>query len=183
MPRPRSTADPGPHAGLRSTAVRRRRARAIGGAGLLALLGTVLVTLDVARVDGISMEPTLCDGATLLLVRAFTAGPPVPDALVVLDDPQHPGQSLVKRVAGIAGQRVLFVDGGLVRDGRAVDEPWVDRSRTPGLYTAPVDVPAGTVYVLGDNREASIDSRQLGPLPVSARSARVLARTTGRCPR
>jgi signal peptidase I len=58
------------------------------------------------------------------------------------------------------------VDGRLIRNGLPADEPYLpDRAVTE---CAPVVVAPGTVYVLGDNRAASVDSRQLGPVATAA---------------
>src|SRR6478735_1683169 len=61
-----------------------------------------------------------------------------------------------------------------VVDGRTVDEPYVDHASIDGVYTATVTVPDGMVFVMGDHRETSIDSRAYGPIPTSAINGRLL---------
>lgn len=85
--------------------------------------------------------------------------------------------SFTKRVLGLPGDQMSCADGRLHRDGMPVDEPYL----APGTTTecAPVTVPAGRLYVLGDNRPVSQDSRQDGAIPRSAVTGRVLAQAGG----
>jgi signal peptidase I len=81
---------------------------------------------------------------------------------------------MIKRVVGVAGQRVAIEDAQLVVDRRPVDEPYVDHRTIDGVYFGPVTVPAGTVFVMGDHREVSIDSRAYGPIAISAIKGRMV---------
>ncbi|MGX5359237.1 signal peptidase I [Kocuria sp. KH4] len=151
--------------------------RAGTAAGLLAVAGIVSLRLWVLEplvVGSDSMEPALPQGGLVLLLKS---GSPeeraVPGALVVFPDPGD-GHSTVKRVVATGGQTVSIEDSVLVVDGAAVPEPHVDRSRIDGTWFGPVTVPAEHVFVLGDNRSPSVDSRDYGSLPVSAVEATVL---------
>jgi signal peptidase I len=84
------------------------------------------------------------------------------------------GQLMVKRVVAVGGQRVGIRDGRLVVDGKVQDEPYTDSDAIDSVYFGPVDVPAGHVFVLGDNRFGSEDSRKYGSLPLSAVEGKVL---------
>jgi signal peptidase I len=77
-------------------------------------------------------------------------------------------------VVAVGGDRVALEYAVLVVNGRPVSEPYVDHSRIDGTYFGPVTVPAGHVFVLGDNRFGSIDSRVYGPVPLDAVTGRVL---------
>ena len=74
------------------------------------------------------------------------------------------GTLLIKRVVAIGGDRVAIEDGVLVINGVREREPYVDYSLTDESYSAPLRVPAGKVFVLGDNRPFSRDSRAWGPI-------------------
>jgi signal peptidase I len=77
----------------------------------------------------------------------------------------------IKRVVGLPGDRISCRDGRLYRDDRAVEERYVAARSTD---CTPVTVPAGTVYVLGDDRSVSMDSRRWGPIPRRDVTGRVL---------
>ena len=146
-------------------------------AGLLVVAALALVTLRLfvvapLRVDGDSMAPTLRSG-DVAVMRKF--GAPHAGQVVSLRDPQD-GSPVVKRVVALGGQTVEIRDAYLYVDGTEVDEPFVDHSRIDGVYFGPVTVPAGNVFVLGDSRNGSIDSRIFGPVPAGSVTGRELVR-------
>jgi len=78
----------------------------------------------------------------------------------------HPStEDFIKRVVGLPGETVEGRDGRIWIDGRALDEPYLTEGTEPGTF-APVKVPEGHLFVMGDNRENSRDSRYFGPVPI-----------------
>ena len=75
----------------------------------------------------------------------------------------------------VGGDSVGFEDGILVRNGRPVTEPYT-ADFLDGVYYGPDVVPPGMLYLLGDNRLDSVDSRHFGPVPVAAVVGRIDAR-------
>lgn len=107
--------------------------------------------LRPARVSGLSMAPTLGPADVLLTVRVGRATPRRGDVVVV----NRGGGRMVKRIVALAGDLVELEAGRLFVDGRPVD----GRARVPGARTQQWRVPAGHVFLVGDNAAASDDSR------------------------
>jgi signal peptidase I len=150
---------------------RRGRRRLATAATALAVTLTVLVGASVAgllpvrlmRVDAGSMEPALSAG-DLVLVDHGVEGLRRRDVVAA----HHPvtGASLVKRVVGFPGDRIALEDGVLVVNGEPQCEPGIDPDRLDGVWFGPVTVPDGTLFLLGDARADSIDSRAFGAVPL-----------------
>jgi len=126
-------------------------------------------------VAGDSMSPTLEHGERL---AALLPGAPERRDIVILDAPPQAkaprGSTFVKRVVAISGDVVSCCSSGqLVVNGEAVSEPYAVRSQ-PEI--ARVRVPEGDVFVLGDNRLDSEDSRSWGPVRANFVIGRVVAR-------
>ena len=142
---------------------------------LVALVAGVLFALQPIRVHADSMLPTLHSGDEVvidpvtLVLRAPHRG-----ELVVANSPN--GGLVVKRVAAIGGDTVGIEDGVLVVNGKERREQYVDYPSIDGVYFGPVDVPRGAVFLLGDNRGNSEDSRDFGAVPDDEVIGRVLVR-------
>ena len=155
--------------------MRTNRLLVAAGGVLAAVLLVRGLVLEPVTVSSTSMEPTVPEGATVLVDKL---GPRLQGVdrgdLVVFRSPDGDGDAL-KRVVALAGQQVALMDAVLHVDGVPVDEPQVDLSRIDGTYFGPVTVPRDTVFVLGDNRAGSIDSREYGAVPLSDVRGRVVA--------
>lgn len=82
---------------------------------------------------------------------------------VLVEAGYDPRAALIKRVVGQPGDQLEVRDGRLWRNGQAVPEPWLAEAMNYSF--GPVTVPDGQLLVLGDNRNASLDSHLWGPLP------------------
>lgn len=146
----------------RTTRRHRERLLAVLAFGLAVVAARTFV-LDPVAIQGVSMEPTVADGDVALVSQLTDVARDVRRGdLVVFHDPA--GTLALKRVVGLPGDRVSILDAVLTVNGRPVDEPYVDLSRIDGLYVGETTVPARHVFVLGDNRGRSIDSRDYGPV-------------------
>lgn len=160
------------HRALWSTAI------AVGA--LLAVAG-LTGTLSIATVESDSMAPTYCPGGRVVVWSPGASSGAERGDVVTARDPRAPG-TLLKRVAAVEGQRVEVRDGVLFLDGRPVQEPYVDQRTVDGTYFGPVVVPDGDVFLLGDGREHSVDSREFGAVERADLTGKVLFGFGGTCP-
>jgi len=149
----------------------------LAGALVLALvLRTVL--FQAYSIQFTSMEPTLSNGDRVLVNKlGYDLGEIDRGDLVVFERPSGVGggqtDDLIKRVIGLPGEVVKLVDGNVYIDDRRLHEPYL---RASGITTGDVSrgcwamedggclIGAGEVFVMGDNRSNSTDSRMFGPI-------------------
>ncbi len=120
--------------------------------------------LRFAGVIGSSMFPTLKNGEWLAVTYIFQK--PEHGDIVIISSHNGYHKPLVKRVIAVAGDEIDIVDSKVVLNGKVLDEPYLEpdvetfpASEGQSSVTYPARVPAGTVFVMGDNRTGSADSR------------------------
>jgi signal peptidase I len=161
----------------RSPALTRRRAlTALLVLAAVAVIGLRMFVLEPFRIPSDSMAPTLRSGDQVLVdKRAYRGSGPHRGDLAVFRAPRT-GEILLKRVVAVGGDTVGIEDGVLVVDGRRPREPYADPDAIDSVYFGPVRVRPGTIFVLGDNRANSEDSRDFGAVPTGRLIGRVRAR-------
>lgn len=131
---------------------------------LLALVVRAFV-VESFEVQGHSMEPTLHDGERLLVNKfIYRFSDPVRGDIVVFRYPLGTNRDFIKRVIAVPGERVRIEEGRVYVDGRPLEEPYL--TRRDGYSMPEQEVPAGHLFVLGDNRTNSEDSRIFGFVPM-----------------
>ncbi len=133
----------------------------------IAIIIVFYVLFSVTAVVGQSMLPTLHDGDRLLLTKSYDT-PHRGDIVVFATlDPEHKEEDLVKRVVAIPGDTVEVRQGVAIVNGAVESTSSLLTSPYDETAVAPLVVPAGTVFVLGDNRPIALDSRDMGPIPIA----------------
>ena len=163
---------------------------------LLELLGTVVTALVLALVIRVFVAETYAvpTGSMLETIQlgdrlvgekvTLHWDDPNPGDIVTFDDPEDTGSTLIKRVIATEGQVVDLQEGYVYVDGQLLDEPYTLGKPSYELdahadnlsenVSFPLEVPAGHVWVMGDNRTNSLDSRYFGPIPVDSITSRGL---------
>ncbi len=132
---------------------------------LFALIVCVILfafVFHVIDVVGSSMVPTLHNGDKMLVSGLFYK-PKAGDVVVFKKKEYDPNKALVKRVIATEGQEINmdFANGIVYIDGEAIAEPYINELTYNKLdFIGPKTVPEGCVFVMGDNHNASVDSRK-----------------------
>lgn len=130
---------------------------------LSVLVIVLLLVFRIVIVSGSSMYDTLLDGDYLLLLSNIFYSEPKPGDIVVISKKSFDeGAAIVKRVIATEGQQVDidFAEGTVYVDGVALEESYANTpTNSNGGVAFPLTVPEGCLFVLGDNRNSSRDSR------------------------
>ncbi len=115
------------------------------------------------RVDGFSMRPTLEDVEFILVNKlSYRFGDFQRGDIIVFHFPRNPNEELIKRVIGLPGDDIRVANGQVYVNGQLISEPYIAQSP---LYSGEWTVTEGNLFVLGDNRNNSNDSKDWGLLP------------------
>ena len=134
----------------------------LGAAVIIALVIRTFL-FEPVRVDGHSMDDTLANGEIMFVTKPeYLAGDPQPGDVVICHYPDRGNTNFVKRVVGVPGDTLMFVDNVLIRNGEVVDEPYLTPSRNQnGFSMLPITLGENEYFVCGDNRDNSLDCRNL----------------------
>lgn len=163
---------------MKQTHMQEKEEKKMGVMGILkdflpyALIGIILASgfrfaFAPSIVVGESMEGTMHDGDYLMVYKLAYSDKRIPEYgdVVILNSNEINGDELfIKRVVGKPGDTLEIKDGELYRDGDKVDEPYANEK----MYDedTEIKVPDGEVFVMGDNRNHSMDSRMIGSLDI-----------------
>lgn len=140
---------------------------------------------EVYEVPSGSMLDTIQIGDRVIGEKlSYRVSSPKTGDVVTFVDPERSDTILIKRVVATAGQTVNLVDGAVYVDGEKLDEPYTEGKQSYPIQqhssvlsadiVYPYTVPDGCVWVMGDNRTNSLDSRYFGAVKVSSVSSHAL---------
>lgn len=117
--------------------------------------------LTFYRISGNSMRPAFLDGDRVLVTTRpqLAGGIDFGDAVIA----EHEGETLIKRVVGLPGDRIEFRAGILWRNGEPAEGP-APRGERDAFCSAPFTLGSDEFFLAGDNRRVSVDSRLFGPV-------------------
>lgn len=149
---------------------------------VMAILEFVIICLGITfvfrfiimpvKVDGSSMYPTLCDGDLAFMSRLDLNSKQIKRFDIVTINCKQLGNVIIKRVIGLPGERITYKNDRLYVDGKYIEEKYFDNKHVKDVknrynisyFTNDFEITVGDneIFVLGDNRINSLDSRDLG---------------------
>src|SRR5579863_2121529 len=130
----------------------------------LAISGFIIIFVyQPVKVEGTSMMPSLEDQERIFVNKFVYRLEPIERGdIVVFRYPRDPSKSYIKRVIGMAGDKIRIDGGQVYVNGQALDESYVPLEYTDSRSYPETVVPAQSYFVLGDHRSMSNDSRDFG---------------------
>ena len=123
----------------------------------------VLSVFQLSRISGSSMEPQYQDDDLVMIEKMFykMSQPKYDDIVVASYQNEFLEETLIiKRVIGLPGDKIEFIDNQLYRNGKLIKEDYINETMIQ--EDMKINVPKNTVFLLGDNRNISKDSRVIG---------------------
>src|SRR5262252_6061280 len=132
----------------------------------LAISAFIIIFLyQPVKVEGTSMMPGLEDQERIFVNKFVYRWEPIERGdIVVFRYPRDTSKSFIKRVIGVAGDKIRIDSGQVYVNGQALDEDYIPSDYADVRSYAELTVPPGSYFVLGDHRTMSDDSRDFGPV-------------------
>lgn len=140
----------------------------------LLIIALIVVLLRVfvfefVNVSGLSMYPTLHDRELIMIYKVDYS--PVRGDIVVLNSPNT--LEIVKRVIGLPGEKIEIKEGIVYINDQVLDQKFQYPTQVKDSM-APLVIPSDSIFVMGDNRDNSADSREIGPIQIRSVRGKML---------
>lgn len=133
---------------------------------LIAIIAAAIIIafiFETVSVDGSSMYPTLRNNDRLIIEKVtYYFRSPKPMDVIVMKNPRNNSERYIKRIIAVEGDKIEIYNNKVYINGSLKDELYIFENRINDF--SEITVPKNTVFVLGDNRNNSTDSRILGPI-------------------
>jgi signal peptidase I len=149
----------------------------------LLLAPFIIPPIKAYKLPAASMTPTLMIGDRVIVNKKYyTNNKPNRGDVVIFPDPSDRSKDFIKRAIGLPGETVEILEKKVYINGRPLEEPYImgaperglPTNMTPSKKFGPVTVPSGKLFVLGDNRDNSLDSRHFGFVDIAALKGKAL---------
>lgn len=133
-----------------------------------------LFIMQPNQVKGASMEPTFYSGDYIMTLKiAYKIKPIERGDVIVFKSPKNPDIEYIKRIIALPGDTIMIKDGQVYVNQRLINEPYISAATTlweSGFLSEgkEITIPENYLFVMGDNRPRSSDSREFGPIPISS---------------
>jgi signal peptidase I len=143
----------------------------------------IIPPIKAYKVPAASMTSTLMIGDRVIVNKKYYPNnSPKRGDVVIFPDPSDPSKDFIKRVIGLPGETIEILAKKVYINGRPLEEHYIVGAPGRGLRTdmapskkfGPVTVPSGKLFVLGDNRDNSLDSRHFGFVDIAALKGKAL---------
>lgn len=131
-------------------------------------------------VDGQSMEPNFQNNDYLITDKvSYRLHSPSRGEVVIFHPPDNPSVNYLKRIVGVPGDTIAVKNGDVYVNGKKIIEPYInnnEKTHSPSSGDVEITLKEKEFFVLGDNRNHSRDSREIGPIPISNIVSRIWLR-------
>ncbi len=137
-----------------------------GLGGMIFILSFIVVYArgKPVRIEGQAMMPTFKNGDRVFMKRS--PGQLARGEIIIFQFPLDTTKSYIKRIVGLPGETLMMEEGKVIINGKQIEEPYLNAEfLSQDSLPAPVKIPDGQYFVLGDNRRNSSDSRYWGTVP------------------
>lgn len=158
--------------GFRRDSVNNRFAKELRG-WILSIIAAAIIAFvikallfDIIEISGPSMVPTLHDFDRVAIEKLCTYTGNYKRGEVIILDPGSKGEGIyIKRIIALPGELLEIKEGKVYIDGSLLEEDYLQEFTYTDIDTR-ITVPEDCVFVMGDNRRVSEDSRRIGPIPI-----------------